>query len=47
MVDALSEGQTQVMPTYEINLWSEKKIIEKGVKQFETDDDVLDFKEKF
>ena len=43
MVDALSEGQTQVMPTYEINLWSEKKIIEKVVKQFETDDDVLDF----
>ena len=31
------------MPTYEINLWSEKKIIEKVVKQFETDDDVLDF----
>ena len=31
------------MPTYEINLWSEKKIIEKVVKQFETDHDVLDF----
>ena len=43
MADALSEGQAQVMPTYEINLWSEKKIIEKVVKQFETDDDVLDF----
>jgi len=31
------------MPTYEINLWREKKIIEKVVKQFETDDDVIDF----
>ncbi len=43
MVGTLSEGQAQVMPTYEINLWSEKKIIEKVVKQFETDDHVLDF----
>ena len=43
MADALSEGQAQVMPTYEINLWKDKKIIEKVVKQFETDDDVLDF----
>jgi hypothetical protein len=31
------------MPTYEINLWQDKKVIEKVVKQFETDDDVLDF----
>ena len=43
MAGALSEGQAQVMPTYEINLWSEKNIIEKVVKQFETDDDVLEF----
>ncbi len=43
MVGALSEGQAQVMSTYEINLWQDKKIIEKGVKQFETDDHVLDF----
>ena len=31
------------MTTYEINLWQDKKVIEKVVKQFETDDDVLDF----
>ena len=31
------------MPTYEINLWQEKKVIEKVVKQFETDKDVLKF----
>ena len=31
------------MPTYEINLWQDKKVIEKVVKQFETDDDVLEF----
>ena len=31
------------MSTYEINLWQNKKIIEKVVKQFETDDHVLDF----
>ena len=43
MVGALSEGQAQVMSTYEINLWQDKKIIEKVVKQFETDDHVLDF----
>ena len=36
------------MTTYEINLWSEKKIIEKVIKQFESDDDVLEFiKENF
>ena len=28
--------------TYEINLWLDKKIIEKIVKQFEKDEDVLD-----
>ena len=31
------------MPTYEINLWQDKKVMEKVVKQFETDDDVLKF----
>jgi hypothetical protein len=31
------------MQTYEINLWRDKKVIEKVVKQFETDDDVLEF----
>ena len=31
------------MPTYEINLWQDKKVIEKVVKQFETDDKVLEF----
>ena len=36
------------MPTYEINLWQDKKIIEKVVKQFEDDEKVLDFiKEHF
>ena len=36
------------MQTYEINLWQDKKVIEKVVKQFETDDDVLEFiKEHF
>ena len=36
------------MPTYEINLWQDKKVIEKVVKQFETDDNVLEFiKEHF
>ena len=36
------------MPTYEINLWQDKKVIEKVVKQFETDDHVLEFiKEHF
>ena len=29
--------------TYEINLWEDKKIIEKVVKQFEKDADVLKF----
>ena len=29
--------------TYEINLWQDKKIIEKVVKQFEKDEDVLKF----
>ena len=31
------------MPTYEINLWQDKKVIEKVVKQFETDENVLEF----
>jgi|TARA_R110001599_G_scaffold308144_1_gene514921 hypothetical protein len=31
------------MPTYEINLWQDKKIIEKVVKQFDKDEDVLKF----
>ena len=31
------------MQTYEINLWLDKKIIEKIVKQFETDEDVLKY----
>ena len=31
------------MQTYEINLWKDKRVIEKVVKQFETDDDVLKF----
>jgi len=31
------------MQTYEINLWQDKKVVEKVVKQFETDDDVLEF----
>ena len=31
------------MQTYEINLWLEKKIIEKIVKQFEKDEDVLNY----
>jgi hypothetical protein len=36
------------MPTYEINLWKDKKVIEKVVKQFEDDEKVLEFiKEHF
>ena len=31
------------MQTYEINLWLEKKVIEKIVKQFEKDEDVLEY----
>ena len=31
------------MQTYEINLWLDKKVIEKIVKQFEKDEDVLDY----
>ena len=31
------------MQTYEINLWKEKKIIEKIVKEFESDDAVLQY----
>ena len=30
------------MTTYEINLWQDKKVIEKVVKQFEKDEDVLE-----
>ena len=36
------------MQTYEINMWQDKKVIEKVVKQFETDEKVLAFiKEHF
>ena len=36
------------MSTYEINLWQDKKVIEKVVKQFESDEKVLEFiKEHF
>ena len=36
------------MQTYEINLWQNKKVIEKVVKQFESDEKVLEFiKEHF
>ena len=36
------------MQTYEINLWQDKKVMEKVVKQFENDDKVLEFiKEHF
>ena len=36
------------MQTYEINLWQNKKVIEKVVKQFEGDEKVLEFiKEHF
>ena len=31
------------MPTFEINLWQDKKVIEKVVKQVESDEDVLKF----
>ena len=31
------------MQTYEINLWLDKKIIEKIVKQFEKDEDVMNY----
>ena len=31
------------MQTYEINLWLEKKVIEKVVKQFKDDDEVLEY----
>ena len=34
------------MQTYEINLWKDKRIIEKVVKQFEEDKDVLEFIKK-
>jgi hypothetical protein len=34
------------MPTYEINLWQDKKIIEKVVKQFEDDEKVLAYLEE-
>ena len=34
------ENKTQ---TYEINLWKDKKIVEKVVKQFENDQQVLDY----
>jgi len=31
------------MPTYEINLWKDKKIVEKVVKQFESEEEVLEY----
>ena len=31
------------MQTYEINLWLDKKVIEKIVKQFDSDDKVLEY----
>ena len=31
------------MQTYEINLWLEKKIVEKVVKQFENDEQVMEY----
>ena len=31
------------MQTYEINLWKDKVIVEKIIKQFESDDKVLDY----
>ena len=34
------------MQTYEINLWQDKKIIEKVVKEFESDGKVLEFIEE-
>ena len=34
---------TEELQTYEINLWLEKKIIEKIIKQFKTDEDVLNY----
>ena len=34
------------MPTYEINLWKDKKVIEKVVKQFEDDEKVLAYIEE-
>ena len=43
MASLLPKGQDKIMQTYEINLWQEKKIIEKVVKQFESDEEVLDF----
>ena len=36
----VEENKTQ---TYEINLWKDKKIVEKVVKQFENDQEVLDY----
>ena len=34
---------TEELQTYEINLWLEKKIIEKIIKQFKTDEDVMEY----
>ena len=34
------------MQTYEINLWKDKRVIEKVVKQFESDEDVMKFIEE-
>ena len=34
---------TEELQTYEINLWLDKKIIEKIIKQFKTDEDVMEY----
>jgi hypothetical protein len=31
------------MQTYEINLWLDKKVIEKVVKQFDNDEEVMEY----
>ena len=36
-------GEENKTQTYEINLWKDKKIVEKVVKQFENDQEVLDY----
>ena len=42
MDPSILQGEIQVT-TYEINLWLDKKIIEKIIKQFEKDEDVLEY----
>ena len=36
-------GEENKTQTYEINLWKDKKIVEKVVKQFENDEKVLEY----